>query len=115
MNESPQQGNSNNIQKRPQRPLLERLIKGNLSNWTPPILFVVWIVISFIAGTPIIYTTLVLFVLIPLWCIYRFGYQFQVNHLIKAGKYQQAADVCSKALRSFPDDTFLLVKDSERL
>ncbi|MBA3995307.1 MAG: hypothetical protein C0469_17445 [Cyanobacteria bacterium DS2.3.42] len=110
MNESPQNGNSNNIQKRPQKPLLERLIKGNLSHLMPISLAVVWIVISFIAGTPIIYTILVLFVLIPLWCIYRFGYQFQVNQLLKGGKYQQAVDVCFKALQSFPDDTFLLVK-----
>ncbi len=110
MNESPQNGNSNNTQKRPQRPLLERLIKGNLSHLMPLSLAIVWIVISFIAGTPIVYTTVVLLGLIPLWCIYRFGYQFQINQLIKGGKYQQAVETCNKALKSFPDDTFLLVK-----
>ncbi len=110
MNQSQQNGSSDNTLKRPQRPLLERLIKGNLSHVMPVLLAVVWIVISFIAGTPIIYTSLVLFGLIPLWCLYRFGYQFQVNQLIKSGKYQQAVEICNKALQSFPDDTFLLVK-----
>ena len=110
MNNQPQQNKvAEATPPQKQRPLVQRLIRGDLSSRMPVVLAVGWLGISMIAQVSWAYTITVLVGLIPLWCIYRFGYQLKITRLLREKKYQQALEVCFRELQSYPDDTFILV------